>query len=225
VIPIEHATDTSDTLSPKPQLPLRWIALAQLLRPQGRRGELLAELLTDLDPAIQFAAGRQVTLAAALPAPGAEPASAIATNIESFFLPTGRNAGRIVLKLAAANSISEAERLAGRQLIVPAAELPALEPDAFYVSDLVGCTLSSGGADLGTVVDVEFAMSPDGRTRLSDAAPLLAVRRTGEDEASEPVLVPFALAYLVAVDLAAKRIMMNVPPGLLDAEEEVDPDA
>ena len=51
-----------------------WVAIATLIRPQGRRGELLAEPLSDL-PEI-FAAGREVLLAksgATAPAADAAP--------------------------------------------------------------------------------------------------------------------------------------------------------
>jgi len=192
----------------------RWVALARLLRPQGRRGELLSDLLTDLDPSVQFAAGRQVTLAPAAaktPAPGAAPIT-----IESFFLPTGKNAGRIVLKLAGCDSISEAELFAGRQLMVPAEELPALDTDTFYVADLIGCTLFNGPTPVGTVVDVQFAMSPDGKTRLPEAAPLLGIQLANAGPDDDPILVPFVLAHLKSVDLASKQIRMNLPEGLFD---------
>jgi 16S rRNA processing protein RimM len=195
----------------------RWVALARLLRPQGRRGELLSDLLTDLDPAVQFATGRQITLSPAdapAPAPGAMPST-----LEGFFLPTGKNAGRIVLKLVGCDTISEAELLAGRQLMVPAAELPALDPDTFYVADLIGCTLFNGSESVGTVVDVQFAMSPDGKARLPDAAPLLGIEPTGSSSDDDLILVPFVQAQLESVDLASKRITMNLPEGLFDPVE------
>jgi 16S rRNA processing protein RimM len=192
------------------------VALARLMRPQGRKGELLAELLTDLDPETQFAAGREVTLAAtgaAHPAGGSR-----AVTIESHWMPTGKNAGRIVLKLAGCESISDAEKLAGRMVMVPSEEMPALDADTFYVADLVGCALFDGEARVGEVIAVEFAMGPDGKTRLADAAPLLEVRMQGAAEDAETVLVPFVLAHLVAVDVAAKRITMRLPEGLLEAD-------
>ena len=56
----------------------QWAAIAVLLRPQGRRGELLADPLTDL-PEL-FASGRSVWLASAVadaPADGVTPLEAI----------------------------------------------------------------------------------------------------------------------------------------------------
>jgi 16S rRNA processing protein RimM len=193
-----------------------WIPVATLLRPQGRRGELLAEPLTDLTEI--FCAGRTVALAAtgSLPKPGSA-----ARAIEGHWMPTGKNAGRMVLKLSGCESISEAEALAGLQVLVAPTEMPALDADTFFVGDLLGCAFFDGETRAGTIVDVEFPAGPDGRTRLEEAAPLLAVElEAGE----EPVLVPFVRAWLESVDLAAKRVVMHLPEGLLgdgiDGEED-----
>ena len=194
-----------------------WVAIASLLRPQGRKGELLSDLLTDLTD--QFQEGRLVTLAkkdAQSPPAGATPVA-----IEGHWLPVGKNAGRIVLKLAGCDSISEAELLAGQQVMVPAAELPNLDADTFYVADLLGCTLFDGEHAVGTIVDVQFAMGPDGKTRLPDAAPLLCVDFTGNTtEDADPILIPFVRAHLESVDIATKRIVMHLPEGLLIEDED-----
>ena len=191
--------------------------IAALLRPQGRRGEVLADPLTDLHEV--FADGRSLwlgTAAAGEPAAGSAPLT-----LESHFFPTGRNAGRIVVKLSAANSISEAETLGGKTLYLPAAEMPELAPDTFLVRDLLGCQLYDGESAVGEVVDVEFAMAPDGRTRLEDAAPLLVVQaQPASDEDDGTVLVPFIRAWLVETDVASKRIRMELPEGLLETERD-----
>jgi 16S rRNA processing protein RimM len=182
----------------------QWIAIATLLRPQGRRGELLSEPLTDL-PKI-FQPGREVYLA-----------SNTLITLEDAWHPTGKNAGRIVLKLSNSNSITEAESLAGQQLLIPADALPALDPDTWFVGDLIGCTLVNADQPAGTIVEIQFATAPDGRTRLEDAAPLLGVETApGED----PVLVPFVRAWIVSVDIATKRVVMDLPAGLLS---DLDP--
>ena len=188
-----------------------WVAIATLLRPQGRRGELLAEPLSDL--ADIFAAGREVALAATGTSPGE---SHDIRTIEAHWLPSGKNAGRVVLKLSGCESINDAEALAGRQVFVAATALPKLDDDTFFVGDLLGCTLFDNGFPAGMVVDIEFPAAPDGRTRLEDAAPLLAVQQ-GD---AEPVLVPFVRAWLDEVDIAGRRIAMRLPAGLLDEQPE-----
>ena len=190
-----------------------WFPIARLLRPQGRRGELLADPLSDL-PNL-FAPNREVLLA---PATSAAPApNTLPLHIEEHFFPTGKNAGRVVLKLAGCDSINAAELLAGQQLFLPTDQLPPLEPGTFFVGDLLGCTLydaASPNTPAGTVVDVEFATAPDGRTRLEDAAPLLSVELASHPN-SEPILVPFVLAWIDTIDVAARRITMHLPEGLL----------
>ena len=198
-----------------------WLPLAHLLRPQGRRGELLAEPLTDL-PGL-FAAGREAVLAA--PGATAPAPSAIPLQIEDHWFPTGKNAGRIVLKLSGCDSISDAETIAGQHLLIRTTNLPPLDPDTFFVGDLVGCTLldSSAPGDpvpVGTITDLEFATAPDGRTRLEDAAPLLAVTPLHPStDPTDSILVPFVRAWLDSVDIPARRITMRLPEGLFDNPE------
>jgi 16S rRNA processing protein RimM len=126
----------------------------------------------------------------------------------------------VVLKLSGCESIGDAEALAGQQVMVPATAMPALEPDTFFVGDLVGCAFFDGATQVGTIMDVEFAMGPDGRTRLEDAAPLLSVSLSHAAEGADPVLVPFVRAWLESVDVARRRVVMHLPSGLLDAEVE-----
>jgi len=130
--------------------------------------------------------------------------------VTSHWLPVGRNAGRIVLHFAGIDTIEKAESLAGKEVIVPLAERLPLESGAAYISDLLGCTVYDRGMALGVVEDVEFPTSPDGSRRLDEAAPLLAIRSAEGEE----ILIPFASAYLIELDVAAKAIRMALPEGL-----------
>jgi 16S rRNA processing protein RimM len=185
-----------------------WIVLAQLLRPQGRKGELLAELLTDFPE--RFGEQKRVYLAAAGFDGAAEEARA--AEVVSFWLPVGKNEGRVVLQFAGIDSISDAESAAGLEVLVPEEERLPLDDESVYISELVGCTVYDGGVVVGVVADVQFATTPDGGRRLTEAAPLLAVQSPEGDE----VLIPFAKAFLVAVNTDAKRIDMTLPEGLID---------
>jgi len=203
-----------------------WIPAARLLRPQGRRGELLAEPLSDL-PGL-FAPGRRLSLSASGSAPATE------ATLESQWSPTGRNAGRVVLKLAGVDTISAAELLAGREVLVLSSDLPPLEADTWFVRDLLGCQLFDGDTLVGEITGVEYPMSADGRTRLPDAAPLLEVtgitgaRSNLETSSSDtlghagPVLIPFIKSWLDFVDLEKKRLVMHLPSGLIETEPAED---
>jgi 16S rRNA processing protein RimM len=197
--------------------PTQWIVLAQILRPQGRRGEVLADLFTDFPE--RFAEHPQVWLAPAGFADHAEtesPADAKLiphpASVAAHWLPVGKNAGRIVLHFAAVDSIEQAEQLAGKEVLVPSTERVALEPGAAYISDLVGCTLYDRDRPLGIVDSVQFPTSSDGTRRLEEAAPLLAVTSPEGDE----ILIPYATAFLRNLDLAAKSIHMELPEGLAE---------
>jgi 16S rRNA processing protein RimM len=185
-----------------------WIVLAHLLRPQGRKGEVLAELFTDFPE--RFEDQKRVFLAP--PGFAGEASEARAAEVVSFWLPVGKNEGRIVLQFAGVDTISDAERLAGQDVIIPREERLPLDDESVYISELIGCTVYDGLTEVGVVADVQFATTADGGRRLADAAPLLAVTSPEGDE----ILIPFAKAFLVAVDADAKRIDMVLPEGLVE---------
>jgi len=185
-----------------------WIVLAHLLRPQGRKGELLAELLTDFPE--RFGNQPRVFLAAS--GFDGDASEARSAEVEAFWLPLGKNEGRVVLQFAGVTTISDAEAIAGQDVLVPREERLPLDEDAAYISELIGCAVFDGTVSVGTVEDVQFAMTPDGGRRLDEVAPLLLVRSREEDE----ILIPFAKAFLVKVDTGARRIDMTLPEGLVD---------
>jgi 16S rRNA processing protein RimM len=205
----------------------QWIVLARILRPQGRKGEVLADLFTDFPG--RFVRQPRVWLA---PQGFTDSPSAASTSTEpspplqlaevaSHWLPVGKNAGRIVLCFAGIDSIELAGTLAGKEVLVPLAERMTLDSDATYISDLIGCTVYDRDQPLGTVSSVDFPATPDGARRLEDAAPLLAITSPNGDE----ILVPFVRAFLVALDPAAKSIRMALPEGLAELNLQPSRDA
>jgi 16S rRNA processing protein RimM len=199
-----------------------WIVLAHLLRPQGRKGEVLAELFTDFPE--RFDSHKRIYLAA----PGFQgpPGEARPAEVIHHWLPVGKNQGRIVLHFAGIDSISGAESIAGQDVLIPEEERLALDDDSVYIDELVGCTVYDGDTTVGTVEDVQFPTTPDGTRRLEEAAPLLEVRSPDGSE----ILIPFAKAFLVALDPEHKRIEMKLPEGLIEinrspgSENQSDPD-
>jgi 16S rRNA processing protein RimM len=185
-----------------------WVVLAHLLRPQGRKGEVLAELFTDFPE--RFDDQKRVFLAA--PGFEGEEAEARSAEVIAFWLPVGKNKGRVVLHFAGIDTISDAESIAGQDVLVPREERLRLDDESVYISELIGCTVYDGALRVGIVEDVQFATTADGGRRLEDAAPLLAVKSPEGDE----ILIPFAKAFLVAMDTEAKRIEMTLPEGLID---------
>jgi 16S rRNA processing protein RimM len=184
-----------------------WIVLAHLLRPQGRKGELLAELLTDFPD--QFDGREDLFLAP--PQFRGERADARSVQVISSWLPVGKNRGRIVLHLAGIDTISDAESLVGLDVIVPEDGRLSLDEDSAYVSDLIGCSVFDSETLVGEITGVEFPTSSEG-ARLDDMPSLLEVRSENGDE----VLIPYAKAFLISVDLGARKIVLALPAGLVD---------
>ena len=193
----------------------QWVVLAHLLRPQGRRGEILCELMTDFPDRF----GDRPSVFLAPPGFVGELSEARAAEIVSFWLPQGRNEGRVVLHFSGVDSITEAEKLAGNDVIVSKDERVLLTDSSVYVSDLIGCELFDGGDLVGTVEDVQFAMTSDGRRRLEEAAPLLVVLTPAQDE----VLVPYVANFVVEENLPAKRLTMSLPDGLFSLNSDKSP--
>ncbi len=166
---------------------VEFITLARVVKTQGRHGEVAVELHSDVPDRLH-----QGLRVFALGEDGSRRDLQIgdAWSHKDF----------VVLKLAGVDSISEAEPLVGCELQVPRSERAPLEQGAAYVSDLVGCTLADHGKEVGVVSDVRFG---------AGEAPLL-VMGSGKSELE----IPFAQAFLVRIDLEAKRIEMNLPEGV-----------
>jgi 16S rRNA processing protein RimM len=90
-----------------------------------------------------------------------------------------------------------AETLRGKDVEVPASALPQPKDDAdeYLHVDLIGCRVTSGERELGTVADVLVYPAND----------VLEVRAGGGD----PVLVPFAADVVETVDLAGRLITIR----------------
>lgn len=179
-----------------------YTVIAKVIRPQGRKGEVLAELLTDFPE--RFADRRSLLLLS----PGQPPQP---VTLLQHWLPVGKNAGRVVLHFEGIDSITAAESLATLEVAIPDSERAPLEDGSYYVSDLIGCTLTEEEHTLGIVRDVHFPTDAHGK-RVEEATPILVVESPKGDE----LLIPLAKAYLHKPDLANKRIEMRLPPGLLE---------
>ncbi len=169
-----------------------WVIVAKIVRPQGRHGEALAELLTDFPE--RFAERKRLFLLTAKSDPRP-------IELERHWF----HQGRIVLKFAGINSINDVETLRGLEVAIPKAERTPLDDGAIYIADLIGSALidSRMGANVGVIIDVD---------RESSATPLLVIQTAAKDEA----LVPFARAFHPTFDAAAKQLTMNLPEGLLE---------
>ncbi|HEX4311205.1 MAG TPA: ribosome maturation factor RimM [Acidobacteriaceae bacterium] len=169
--------------------------MARLIRPQGRRGELIAEILTDFPE--RFHQRSRLFL---IP-PERVGTRAREMQLENFWFLRSR----MVMKFQGIDSINEAETLRGFAVAIPAEQRAPLDSGSVYMSDLIGCRLvdlNRGGAEVGEISDVD---------RQSSSTELLVVRRAGEE-----LMIPFVAEYLVHLDTANRLVEMRLPEGLLE---------
>jgi 16S rRNA processing protein RimM len=183
--------ETGDT-APGP-----WIIIARIVRPRGREGEVIAEVLTDFPHRFE----KQKRVFAEAPAGPPQP---------MIIAEAWWHGDRLTLRFEGIDSIPEAEQLRGRALLVPREERIALGAGQYYVSDLVGCEVVRDGERIGKVVRVQ----PTG------GADLLCVQAAGRQDESGEVLIPFAREICTDIDVAARRILIEPPEGLLELNRE-----
>lgn len=101
----------------------------------------------------------------------------------------------------------EADALRGTRLYAPRSALPSLPDDEFYHADLVGLTaMDTGGEVIGKIVSVANHGAGD----------ILELSGPGLPSG---LLVPFTLAVVPTVDLAAGRVIIDMPDGLIGNEK------
>jgi 16S rRNA processing protein RimM len=170
------------------------LVVGRITRPHGVRGELAVEVRTD-DPELRLAAGAVL---------GTEPAAAGPLTITR----ARWHSGKLLLSFDGVGDRDQADQLRGTLLVVESAELEdTSDPDEFRDYQLVGLAVfGPGGEPVGQVTDV-----------LHYGQDLLVVTGSGARAGAE-ILVPFVTELVPEVDLAARRIVIDPPPGLLDPE-------
>ncbi|HEY2857327.1 MAG TPA: ribosome maturation factor RimM [Terracidiphilus sp.] len=175
-----------------------WVWLARIRRPQGRKGEVFADILTDFPE--KFTERKRVWLLAE-----SGPAAADGPR-QGELAHHWLHKGGVVLHFAGIDSISAAETLAGLIVAIPRDERAALSEDEVYIGDLIGCALVDLGNEppfvVGEIEDVDRSAGP---------TPLLVVKGTHGE-----VLIPFAKNYLRKIDVNNRRVEMALPEGLVD---------
>ena len=192
----------STSPSPRPPVPQSpglgspWddmVVVGRVARPHGLRGHVVINPDTDFVE-IRFAPGSAMWTRAD---GDDEVLTVAASRIQG---------GRPVVAFEGVTRVEDAERLAGRELRVPEAALQPLQAGTFYEHQLVGCAVETVSGDaVGTVSRVEGGV---GGSRLI------------VDGARGEIQIPLAIEICTAVDVAAKRIRIEPPPGLLELNEK-----
>jgi len=164
-----------------------WVAIAVLGKPHGNRGEITALALSSKPERYETLESVFLSNSSGTPKP---------FEVESAWF----HDGALVLKFRGVDSISEAEELAGAEVLIPASERAALDPGEYFQSDLVGCEVQERGA--GEALGRVAAWEDSGGNGL-------LVLDNG-------LLIPFVRAICKEIDTASKRILVDLPEGLKD---------
>jgi 16S rRNA processing protein RimM len=193
----------------------KFVTIAQILRSRGNKGEVSAQLLTDFpDRLKEFP---EVFLSS-------QKSPARAVQLKSFWVDRN-HPGFGVFHFEGISSISDAEKLRGMEIQIPVEQRVALPAGKYFVTDLIGCSvfelpctpqpvssspcsLSEAPALLGKVRDVFFPGESQPGT------PLLSV-----DTNRGELLIPLAEDICTRIDVAARRIEVLLPEGLIDADK------
>ena len=191
------------------------IAVGQIVRAHGIRGEVIVAVRTD-EPDVRFAPGSVL---------GAEPPDRGPLTVGA----ARWHSGRLIVAFAGIGDRTGAEGLRGTLLILDSAQIPPVaDPDEFYDHELIGLgVVTAAGERVGVVADV-----------LHHGQDLLVIRREGAPgapgrasvrgpagpaaPAADEALVPFVGAIVTDVDVAAGRLVIDPPPGLLDPDEAIE---
>ena len=166
-----------------------WVAIAQIGKTRGNRGEVTAVTLSSKPE--RYQALQEVFLFA-----DGGPAGGEKFQIETTWF----HGGTLVFKFRGIDTISDAEGLYGREVCIPSSQRTTLDEGEYFHSDLIGCE----------VVDRRTGESIGRVTGWDDGGGngLLVVDGS--------LLVPFARSICVSIDPAAKRIAVELPEGLKD---------
>lgn len=168
------------------------LLVGRVARPHGLRGQVVVNAESDF-PEQRFKTG-QVLLVG-------PPDRTMAREIRDVRF----HQGRPVLALAGVQTIEEAEVLAGTELWVPQSTLEPLPAGTYYRHDLVGCEVrDAAGALVGRVTAIEGTL---------DRSYLVV---------DGDVMLPLVEGICLQVDVAARRIVVNPPEGLIDLYRGAD---
>lgn len=168
-----------------------WVVVGRLLRIRGRVGEFIAEIDSDQP-------GRAERLKNVLLRKG--PLEKF-TQVERLWY----HSGRPILQFAGIDSISAAEPWEHAEILVAPEERIQPESGEYLHEDLIGCSVEESGRVLGAVEAVQELSELGG--------PPTLLLRTPE---GRELLIPFVRAICRDIDIAHKRILVELPEGLTE---------
>ncbi len=177
--------------------------VGRIRKPQGIRGDVTVELLTD-DPARFFAIGCRLfagTISGDIAQHPSDRRNPLSRQ-ELHVVEASPYRGGLVVKFDALPDRTAAEMWRQRYLLVPVEELAPPSGDEVFMHDLIGMQVrGDDGTQIGDVIGLYEL--PQGLT--------LEVKREGGD-----VLVPYRPSVVREVDLDARVVLVEMSSGLFE---------
>lgn len=107
----------------------------------------------------------------------------------------------VLLKLKNVDSIEQAEKLKNHYIKIPRSDAKSLEEGEYFIADLIGCEVYT--TELIGVLDDIFT---------AGAGDVYVVKRNGKKD----LLLPALSSVIKKVDIASRRIDVEIPRGLED---------
>lgn len=171
-----------------------WLTVARIVKTQGRRGELAAEVITDFPD--RLLARREVWLWDGRSEPRPVKVERIWPHKNYF-----------VFHFSGCDTMDAAGQLVGLEIQIPRSEAAPLDPASYFLDDLAGCRVveQASGRELGCVREVVA----------TGGVPLLAV----EAPEGKELLIPFAAEICRRIAPQEKIIEVVLPEGLRELNE------
>lgn len=169
---------------------IEYYRIGKILKPQGHRGAVRVLPLTDNPGRFRDMSRVRVNVAD----------SRVDLHMEEIH----SHKEYVIIKFKEITDMNMAEKLAGGYLEVLREELLPLPSDSYYIFDVIGLSvLDASGLSLGKVTDV-----------IQTGANDVYVVETG----GKPLLIPALKKVVREIDLAGRRMVVELPEGLRDDE-------
>jgi 16S rRNA processing protein RimM len=162
------------------------VVVGRVVRPHGLAGEVVVEIETDVEE--RFEPGSKLRLG---------------PRGRAIEVAAARSFGdRLLVRFVGLTDRNAVEGLRGIDLTVDRRDVPAAPEGSFYHFELIGCAcFDVCEGELGRVI----AVRADGGGVLLEVA-----------KGERKVLIPFVESFVRRIDVAGRRIELDLPPGLVD---------
>lgn len=169
------------------------VLIGRILRPHGIKGEVRF-LLLEIEPAqLERLVTKDLFLLLS------DKKTCLRLSLESVRFHKGMG----LLKFSGIDTIDDAEKLRGAEVLISEDDRPALEEDEYYYDQLVGLRVrdAESGKELGVVSAIIYGVGTENLEL---------------DISGTRVLLPFVGQFIQEINIEQGFISVRIPPGLIE---------